>query len=97
MPIECRWQAGQRSPLWHFGQRSGWSFGRVTFKTTSSAGIAGVYETDAAALHGDSGGPFVRSSGSLVGILLSINGAGKSYYMPAADAVAALEKGIVAR
>lgn len=97
MAIECRWQAGQRSPLWHFGQRSGRAFGRVTFKTTSSAGIAGVYETDAAARHGDSGGPFVRASGSLVGILLSINDAGKSYYMPAADAIAALEKGIVAR
>jgi len=93
MAIECRWQAGNRSPLWHFGQKSGRSFGRVTFKTTSSVGIEGVYETDALARLGDSGGPFVRSTGSLVGILLSISGGDKSYYMPAADAIVALENG----
>ncbi len=91
LAIECQWQAGYRSPLWHFGQKSGRAHGLVTYKTTSSVNIEGVYETDAPAKLGDSGAPFVRSTGSLVGILLSINGGGKSYYMPAADAISALE------
>jgi len=91
MQIECLWQADKRTPVWHFGQRSGWGFGRVTFKTTLAVDIAGVYETDAKAQLGDSGGPFVRSTGALIGILLSING-GKTYYMPVMDAIAALEK-----
>lgn len=92
MPIDCRWQAPKRAQVWHFGQKSGWEHGRVTFQSTVSVEIAGVYETDAQARPGDSGAPFVKTTGELIGILLSKNGTSKSYYMPVADAIAALEK-----
>ncbi len=92
LPIDCRWQAPKRAPVWHFGQRSGWAFGRVTLQSTVSVEIAGVYETDARARPGDSGAPFTKTTGELIGILLSRNGDDRSYYMPVADAIAALEK-----
>lgn len=97
MPLDCRWQAPKRSPIWHFGQKSGWEYGRVTLQSTVSVEIAGVYETDARARPGDSGAPFTKTSGELIGILLSRHGDSRSYYMPVADAIAALEKAAAAR
>ncbi len=92
LSIDCRWQAPKRAPVWHFGQKSGWAHGRVTLQSTVAVEIAGVYETDAIARLGDSGAPFTKATGELIGILLSRHGDGRSYYMPVADAIAALEK-----
>jgi len=97
LPIDCRWQALRRSPVWHFGQKSGWGFGQVTLQSTVSIDISGVYETTAQARPGDSGAPFVKTTGELIGILLSRKGDDRSYYMPVADAIAALEKAAAAR
>ena len=97
MPLDCRWQAPKRSPIWHFGQKSGWEYGRVTLQSTVSVDIAGVYETNARARPGDSGAPFTKTTGELIGILLSRDGDDRSYYMPVADAIAALEKAAAAR
>lgn len=83
--------AGER--LWHFGNVSFWSHGRVEEANVTYDGTAGLTRVSFPCRHGDSGGPFVDSDGRLVGVLLKKDGGegeGHTFYMPVAVALDAL-------
>lgn len=83
--------AGER--LWHFGNVSFWSHGRVDAVGVTYDGTAGLTRVDFPCRHGDSGGPFVDEEGRLVGVLLKKDGGegeGHTFFMPAAAALDAL-------
>jgi S1-C subfamily serine protease len=75
MPMASnRWYViGER--MWQLGQSSGWSFGRVSSlnpgETPRNRYIPTTIEVASTTIAGDSGAPFIDSSGTMVGILVA--------------------------
>lgn len=85
-------KAGEQ--LWHFGNVSSWSHGKVTKTDTDFADRHGLTKVSFPCRHGDSGGPFVDMQGRLVGVLLlkdnPLEGRGSTFYLPVGAALDAL-------
>ncbi len=86
---------GPGEDLWHFGNVSFWTHGKVIKTNTDFADKHGLTKVGFPCRHGDSGGPFVDLQGRLVGVLLLkdgyIEGRGTTFYLPVGKALDTLE------
>lgn len=69
--IAVGWHPVNGEQLWQFGRTSKWSRGLVTDADGRATSTNGDVELGFTVRPGDSGGPVVRTDGSLVGIVLS--------------------------
>ncbi|MFH1046941.1 MAG: serine protease [Patescibacteria group bacterium] len=74
MPIARNWEPQVNELLWQFGERTGWSRGRVVRQVPNNISeareIRGMVQMRMLGQGGDSGGPVMNTRGELVGLIL---------------------------
>ena len=95
--IDCSWNPGLGRPVWHLGNTSGWSFGRIDMvrhiTIINSTKIDQTVRFLANCDYGDSGGPVLTPYGKVIGHVIATDKTNKdkTYFIPIRDALDALE------